>query len=274
MRGEERGVVHRPAGRHAQRRLDRERPDEDGEAAQHQALRLGQQAIAPVQRRLQGALPRRRVALAGPGQRQALVQQGRGLPQAIGLDPPGRQLDRQRHPVEPAADFRHQGGVRVAEIERGAGRRGPLQEQLGGGECRGCRGGDDRASSGGQSNGARWWTCSPSTRSASRLVARMWTSGAARKISAARAAAPSMTCSQLSSTSRKRRPRRWAIRPGTGSSDRIGRPSIDATATGTRRGSASSPKSTNRAAPAKPPAGRARPPRRPWSCRPRRGRRS
>src|SRR4029077_6445184 len=58
------------------------------------------------------------------------------------------------------------------------------------------------ASSGGKSSECNKWTCSPSARSASRLVARMCACGAPLTTRSASAAATPITCSQLSSTRR------------------------------------------------------------------------
>src|ERR1700733_3948712 len=58
------------------------------------------------------------------------------------------------------------------------------------------------ASSGGQSSEYNKWTCSLSTRSASRLVARMCACRASLTTRSANAAATPITCSQLSSTRR------------------------------------------------------------------------
>src|SRR6266478_5585272 len=67
----------------------------------------------------------------------------------------------------------------------------------------------------------------------------MFTPGAPLRIAAAKPAAASITCSQLSSSSSIRLSLRAAIRPGSGFSLRISRPSTVATALCTRRGSPS-----------------------------------
>jgi hypothetical protein len=79
---------------------------------------------------------------------------------------------------------------------------------------------------------------SPSTRMASRPVARICTPRKPFNIPAASVAAASMTCSQLSSRSSIRLSRRATIRPGNGFSDRISSFSTAANAVGTRRVSA------------------------------------
>ena len=80
--------------------------DEHGEPAKHDALHFGEEPIAPVERRLQGSLPRRRGARPQPQQCQALIEKRGGLLQAVGLDSSGCQLDRERHTVKLSADAR------------------------------------------------------------------------------------------------------------------------------------------------------------------------
>jgi hypothetical protein len=104
------------ARRHFQRRVEREVPDEDGEPAQHQPLEAREQPVAPIERGLQGLLTRRCRARPGPQQGEPLVEQGGRLLQAVGLDAPGGELDRQRHAVELAADAAHEGGVGIAQL--------------------------------------------------------------------------------------------------------------------------------------------------------------
>ncbi len=96
---------------------------------------------------------------------------------------------------------------------------------------------------GGLPSGPRRCSRSPATPSGSRLVARMLTPGTPLRTAAARLAAASMTCSQLSSSSSIRLSLRAATRPGSGFSVRTSRPSTVATALGTRRGSPSGARS-------------------------------
>ena len=103
---------------------------EDRKPAQHEALGVGQQPVAPVQRRLQRLLPRRRGALALPEQIEALVEQCRGLLQAVGLDPAGGEFDRQRHAVELAADPGDDRGIGIVERDLRAAGRGTFEEEL------------------------------------------------------------------------------------------------------------------------------------------------
>ena len=106
-----------------------ERPGEHSQPGEQRLLAGRQQAEAPVQGVLQGALPFGQVA--GPaGQHAEPLVQPRGQ-RLRGQQPdPGRgQLDGQRQPVQPAADLRHRPGVFVGQLEaRGNGVR-PLHEQ-------------------------------------------------------------------------------------------------------------------------------------------------
>ena len=77
----------------------------------------------------------RRGARSLPDELETLVEQGRGLPQAVGLDAPGSQLDRQRDAVELAADADDDGCFGVAELQARAARGSPLEEQLGRGKA-------------------------------------------------------------------------------------------------------------------------------------------
>ncbi|MGY4299652.1 hypothetical protein ACVWXN_007747 [Bradyrhizobium sp. i1.4.4] len=103
---------------------------EDGKPAQHEALGVGQEPVAPVQRRLQRLLPRRRGALALPEQIEAFVEQCGRLLQSVGLDPAGGELDRQRHAVELAADPCDDRGIDVIERDLRAAGHGTFEEEL------------------------------------------------------------------------------------------------------------------------------------------------
>jgi hypothetical protein len=102
-------------------------------------------------------------------------------------------LDRKRNSVQFFTDLSDDRGVRIGKLESS------FHEQSAG---------KLRASAtesclavGGLSSGDRRCTCSPSVRNSSRLVARTRTLGAPLSVSTAKAAAASITCSQLSSTS-------------------------------------------------------------------------
>src|SRR5262249_31751539 len=94
--------------------LEGKMADEYSEPAQHDALRFGEKLIAPIKRRLQRLLPRRRAAVSKQQQSKMLVEKGFGLMQAIGLDTPGGQLDRQRHTIKFAADTHDDRDVAIA----------------------------------------------------------------------------------------------------------------------------------------------------------------
>ena len=98
---------------------------EDGEALVQQALGRGQEPVAPVDRAPEGALPLGQVA-------RAAAQQCEREPLQQHLDPEqrdagGRQLDREREMVEPAAELAH--GRRARRGRRVAGGRRPFREQ-------------------------------------------------------------------------------------------------------------------------------------------------
>src|ERR1700677_4619192 len=107
-------------------------------------------------------------------------------------------------------------------------------------------------SSGGQSSEHNRWTCSPSTRSASRLVARTCACGVSLTTRSASAAATPITCSQLSSTSRIFLSPIKASKPTTGSWVCTINPSTDAIAVGTSLASVSAARSMKNTAPWNP----------------------
>lgn len=113
-----------------ERGVDGEVTGEDGKPAQHEALGVGQEPVAPVQRRLQRLLPRRRGALALPEQIEAFVEQCGRLLQSVGLDPAGGELDRQRHAVELAADPGDDRGIGIVERDLRAAGHGTFEEEL------------------------------------------------------------------------------------------------------------------------------------------------
>lgn len=196
---------------------------------QHHPLRIGQQRVARFQRGVQCLLSLRCRALPRPQKRQSLIQQSRRLLQGVGANSARRKLDRQRHTIKLAADIRNDRSVRVAKVQPGPACHSPLDEDL------------DRRK--------RLHTCSPSTRSASRLVASMYTCGASAKMRAISGAAASTRCSQVSKTRRIRLSRKWAITLGVASSDRTDRPNIDATAVPVRSGAISVSRSMKSTAP-------------------------
>ena len=230
------------------RRIDGEAGGEDGQATQQQALRLRQQLIAPVERRAQRPMPRDCSAAPAGQQREAIAQAGGHL-----LDPQhgraGRgEFDGERYAVEVPADrgnrrevfgratrnpkpalwlWRRKAPPRCdSEYASGPCARAPARPALRAAE----RDRHTRRRSG----------------KTSRLVARIVTRGHRRISVSARFAAASMTCSQLSRTSRRfRPPMARATASAEISSPASFNPSTRATADGTRAGSDSDANSTS-----------------------------
>src|ERR1700761_4380006 len=73
--------------------------------------------------------------LAEVQQVKAVVQQSRELPDAECIDPGGGEFDRQREPVELAADVGYGRSVPVVQCESVQDVRRAVDEQLNGGEC-------------------------------------------------------------------------------------------------------------------------------------------
>jgi hypothetical protein len=93
------------------------------------ALLVAEQVIAPVDRGPQRAVPRQSRAGTGRQQLEALVKefQERGWREAAHAG--GRQLDRQRQPIQPLAQRRHRRGVGVGQRKARRGVRGTVDEQ-------------------------------------------------------------------------------------------------------------------------------------------------
>ena len=112
--------------------LDRaqlEAAGEDAEPAQQHPLVRLEQVVAPLERRLERLLPRRRRAAAGAEEPEAVVEplgHRRGAERA---EPPGGELDRERQAVEAEADARDVRRVLLVERESRRGRRRALDEQ-------------------------------------------------------------------------------------------------------------------------------------------------
>ena len=102
----------------------------DGEAAQDRPLALGQQLVAPVERRAQGLVARQRRAPAARQQPEAIVQERRQPAHAEGVDAGSRELDRERDAVQPAADLGDERRIGIAQLEAVEDRRRALDEQL------------------------------------------------------------------------------------------------------------------------------------------------
>jgi hypothetical protein len=83
-----------------------------------QPLLVGaQQVVAPVDRAADGLLAGRVIARAAGQQRRWVRQVGEQRLGCEQLDARGCQLDRQRQPIQPAADLRHRRRVRVRQRE-------------------------------------------------------------------------------------------------------------------------------------------------------------
>ena len=93
-------------------------------------LRLGQQVVAPVERRPQRLLARQRRPAAAGQQPEAVVQPRGDLLDRQRPHPRRRQLERQRDAVQPPADRGHRRRVRRRSSANPAGRAGrPLDEE-------------------------------------------------------------------------------------------------------------------------------------------------
>ena len=119
---------------HGGRGLDGEAAGEDAQGAEQAPLGLGQEVVAPAERRGERPVSRQGRPAALGQQQQAAVEERAQLAHAEGVDPGGRQLDGQRQPVQPLADLRHDRHVGVGELEvLGAGA-GAVDEQPHGAE--------------------------------------------------------------------------------------------------------------------------------------------
>ena len=167
------GQAELVAGAHGLGGPELEAAREHGEPAEEDALVGLEQIVAPAQRRREGLLPGRRRTGARAQEAEAVVEPlgDRRRPEAP--DAPGRQLDRERQPVEAEADPRDVGRVLLREGEAGRDRGGALDEQADRLEVRRARHtGGSCSGSGIVSDGTRK-TTSPGSRSGSRLVASM-----------------------------------------------------------------------------------------------------
>mgnify|MGYP007135457263 CR=1 FL=1 len=124
-------LVRRDAAPRAYRRrgLEGKSAREDRSAAEHGALLVRQQVIAPVHRRAERVVPRQ-VGAARVGQEaKAIVEPIGDLIDRQGLEPRGGELDRQRDAVETAADPRQSRGVLRRHRKRGINRGRALRKQ-------------------------------------------------------------------------------------------------------------------------------------------------
>ena len=93
------------------RRLEREASAEHAESTEQLLLLAVEQLVAPLDRRAQRSLPRRRVAGARSEERQPLVEAREQVVRIEQRDARGRELDRERQPVEPLGRSRPTSGV-------------------------------------------------------------------------------------------------------------------------------------------------------------------
>ena len=90
---------------------------------------VAEQAVAPVDQRVQGLLPRQCRAAAAGEQTEALIESAGELLYGQNLQPRHGQLDRQRNSVEPLADRSDRRGIVVGQGEFVPERARPLDEQ-------------------------------------------------------------------------------------------------------------------------------------------------
>ncbi len=87
--------------------FQREIACEDGEATQHRALSFRKQLIAPVEGRAERLMTRQGGAPAARQNPKPIVEVSRQFSHAEDVDARRRQLERQRHAVEPAANLQN-----------------------------------------------------------------------------------------------------------------------------------------------------------------------
>ena len=109
--------------------LERPAADEDREPREQPLLVLGEQRVAPVDRRAQRLLARRRVARAAAEHVEAAEAREQRVRREE-LRPRRRELDREREPVEARADLGDGGRVGAVGLDAIAGVPRALDEQL------------------------------------------------------------------------------------------------------------------------------------------------
>ena len=106
---------------------------EDAEAHEHRPGVGAEQVDAPLDRGLDRALPLGQVAGRGDEQGKHAVEPGEHRGRGEGADAGGRQLDRERHALERAADAGDVRGVLGGHVEPGVGGPGAIAEEPHGG---------------------------------------------------------------------------------------------------------------------------------------------
>ena len=114
---------------HRPRRVEVEAADEHREPAEHGAVDLVEQLVAPRHRREQARVPRHGVARAAHEQREAVVEPGLDLARRERPRPRGGELERERRPVEPRAHRDDRAVGLLVERQVGLQLRRPLEEQ-------------------------------------------------------------------------------------------------------------------------------------------------
>ena len=112
-------------GAHGLGRLQRTTPGEDGEQLEHALLVVEQQVVAPLHHGPEGLLPRQRRTGPAGQEPEPIVEAVGELLHGDHAHPGGRQLDRQREPVEARADVLDDGaGARASPRPHRRRRRG------------------------------------------------------------------------------------------------------------------------------------------------------
>ena len=100
-------------------RIDREAAGEDGQSSEQPLLLVVEQAVAPLDRRLQGLLPGERPPAPTGQEAEPVVEPGGDAFGAHHAHPGRGQLDAEREAVEPTADAGHRGRDLVRQPEPG-----------------------------------------------------------------------------------------------------------------------------------------------------------
>ncbi len=122
-------ALERILGADVLRRLQPEASGEHRQAPQERLLALVEQVVAPGQRRPQRLLAGHGRAAPRREQVERVVEALDDLLGGEGAHPRRRQLDRQRHPVEPVAECRDRRRVVVVKLEAGGGLGRPRGEE-------------------------------------------------------------------------------------------------------------------------------------------------
>ena len=153
-------------------RLERASAGEDGQPREGRLLLFVKQRVAPIECRAKGLLPWRRIPRSADKDRQRIVQAPDDLLGSEQRRVRRGEFDGQGHTVETRADLRNRRGVgfveheaqvaRAAALHEEADRRRPLNAHR-----------IEPALAAGNASGPTTNTCSPASRSGSRLVIRM-----------------------------------------------------------------------------------------------------